>query len=78
LNGLTVGIGQRPFQSIRVTTRDGKTYDLGKQVAGTDPIARLYRWRQRRKIESYIRDRLASLTGAERTEFLNQMGNEHG
>lgn len=77
MNGLTVGIGQRPYQAITVTTRDGKTYDLGKQVAGTDPIARLYQWRQRRKIEAYKRDRLATLTGQDRDDFLNQLEN-HG
>ena len=75
MNGLTVGIGQRPFQSIRVTTRDGRTYDLGRQVAGTDPVARFFQWRQRRKIEAYIRDRLTNLTGAERQDFLNQLEN---
>lgn len=73
MKAMTVGVGQRPFQSITVTTRDGKVYDLGRQVAGDDPIAKFYQWRQRRKIAAYCRDRLATLTGTERAEFIAEM-----
>ena len=69
-NGMGLGLGQRPEQSITVTTRDGKKYDLGKQVQGDDLIAKFYRRQQRRKINAYCKDRLKTLTGDEREQFL--------
>lgn len=75
---ITVGIGQRPSQRIKVTTVEGKTYDLGKQVDGDDLIARFYQWRQRRKIAAYCRDRLRTLTGVQRDEFLREMEAHRG
>ena len=75
---ITIGIGQRPEANLVVHTRDGKRYDLGKQVAGDDLIARFYQWRQRRKIAAYCRDRLRTLQGAERKEFLKEMEAHRG
>lgn len=72
-NLMTVGLGQRPEQILRVRTRDGKVYDLGRQVEGTDLYARWHQWRQRAKIAAYCRDRLRTLTGVERQEFLEEM-----
>lgn len=75
---LTIGLGQRPHQSVKVTTRDGTTYNLGRQVSGDDPLARWYQWRQRRKIDAYCRDRLKTLTGPQRDEFLKEMEAHRG
>lgn len=75
---LTIGLGQRPHQSLKVVTRDGGTFDLGPQVEGTDLVARFYQWRQERRIAAYIRDRLASLTGPERDEFMTLMEKPNG
>lgn len=73
MKALTMKLGVRPQQKMVVTTRDGKTYDLGRQVAGEDIIAKWFQWRQDRKIRAYCRDRLRSLTGTEREEFLAEM-----
>lgn len=56
-------IGQRPQQHVRVRTADGRLFDLGRQVDGTDLIARWFKWRQRRKIAAYIRARREELNG---------------
>jgi hypothetical protein len=72
-NIVLFSLGQRPKQTLTVVTRDGKRYDLGKQVSGDDLIARFYQWRQKRKIEAYSRDRLKSLAGSEREEFLREI-----
>lgn len=75
---MLIGLGQRPEQRIKVTTRDGRTYDLGRQVEGTDPIARWFQWRQRARIAAYCRDRLRTLTPMEREEFIREMGASRG
>lgn len=73
-----VRIGQRPTQRMVVTTRDGKRYDLGLQVAGDDWVAKFFQWRQRRKIRAYCKDRLRNLTGVERQEFIREMEAQRG
>lgn len=71
--GITVGLGQRPSQTLVVVDRDGIRHDLGPQVAGDDLVARFYQWRQKRKINTYCRARLVTLTGTEREEFTQLM-----
>lgn len=68
-----VGIGQRPCIPIAVVTREGKRYDLGKQVEGDDLVARYYQWQQRRKIRAYCKDRAKDLSGQEREDFLREV-----
>lgn len=78
MNPITIGVGARPHQRITVTTRDGETYDLGLQVAGTDLIARFYQWQQTRRINAYCRDRIKTLTGVERDEFVRELETRRG
>lgn len=73
-----VRVANRPHQHLTVTTKDGETFDLGFQVEGTDPVARFHQWRQHRKVVAYCNNRLRTLTGDDRTFFVEAMEARRG